>query len=404
MSLRLSLWFALPAAMLAAAAASCSNSSHSAGDAPDAPDSSPPSSDASSPPDASVARDGSVDLARRCSDDAWCLVPAPDLRLYGVPSLAFTGVATAASGEAWAVSTASALNLPQVSGGGPNSSHLLRFQDGEWHVVFGAGPGDKTPFPYLLNAIVADGANAVLAVGTSPRVASGDSHPVVLRVREDAKTVTIEEPANARGFVEAALASPTDLWTTDDLGRLYHGVIGGAGPIAWTVEPTPHGRCHPLWATSAGGIECGTGETPAPAYPGVDARSAGGTWVSTSVAGTFEFHAAREVAPGKSWIAGIARAPIAPAFFLGDEVGGYAKDPAAPPIALEAMWSRSATDVWAVGPVGRVYHQDGTSWSDAKVTFEDGPLSTTNWRAIAGLPTGEIWVVGDATSMHRSAP
>lgn len=393
----------LSASVLVGVAASCADDP-TTGAVPETPDASAPNvADASPSPDAAAPVDGSVDLTRRCTEDGWCLVPAPDLRLYGVPTLSFAGVVMDAAGSAWAVSNAQAFNLPQVLGNGPNSSHLLKYENGDWQVVFGAGPGDKTPFPYLLNTIVSDGENSIFAFGTTPRVYSGDSQAVILRVREDAKTVSVEEPSGVRGFVSAALSSPTDLWGADDLGTLYHGVIGTNGPITWTVEPTPHGRCHPLWSTSTGGIECGTGEIPAPTFPGVDTRTVDGKWSSANVAGTYEFHAAREVAPGKSWIAGIARDPVAPAFFLGDSAAGYSKDPATPPVSLEALWSSSATDVWAVGPVGRVYHQDGKAWSDAKLTYGDGPLSTNDWHAIAGLATGEIWVVGDETSMHRSA-
>jgi hypothetical protein len=74
-----------------------------------------------------------------------------------------------------------------------------------------------------------------------------------------------------------------------------------------------------------------------------------------------------------------------------------------PPVLLRSFWAKAEDDIWAVGDLGRVYHFDGTNWTDARLVFNGAPLMA-NLTAISGTSTGELLIVGDGVALRRRAP
>ena len=61
---------------------------------------------------------------------------------------------------------------------------------------------------------------------------------------------------------------------------------------------------------------------------------------------------------------------------------------------VNAMWGRSASDVWAVGSQGFVYHYDGATWSNPDTGISSSLAKVLNLYAVAGTDTGEVWALG----------
>jgi hypothetical protein len=62
--------------------------------------------------------------------------------------------------------------------------------------------------------------------------------------------------------------------------------------------------------------------------------------------------------------------------------------------SVNAMWGRSASDVWAVGNRAAVYHYDGTMWSPVDTGISSTLASSLDLFAVSGSDTGEIWALG----------
>ena len=56
---------------------------------------------------------------------------------------------------------------------------------------------------------------------------------------------------------------------------------------------------------------------------------------------------------------------------------------------INALWGSSASDVWAVGDVGRILHWDGSAWS----VIEDGE-SSAQLIGVWGTGPNDVWAVG----------
>jgi hypothetical protein len=59
---------------------------------------------------------------------------------------------------------------------------------------------------------------------------------------------------------------------------------------------------------------------------------------------------------------------------------------------FQALWGNSATDLWAGGWWGALYHRNMLSWQAYDCTLFGTPISVTD---ILGFDNGELWVVGD---------
>jgi hypothetical protein len=61
---------------------------------------------------------------------------------------------------------------------------------------------------------------------------------------------------------------------------------------------------------------------------------------------------------------------------------------------MNAVWGRSASDVWAVGYSAAIYHYDGTTWSLVDTGVPAAATGYIDLYAMSGTDTGEIWAIG----------
>lgn len=61
----------------------------------------------------------------------------------------------------------------------------------------------------------------------------------------------------------------------------------------------------------------------------------------------------------------------------------------------DGIWGTSATNVYAAGSAGLIYHYDGSSWK------EMGSLAPAQLKGIFGFSSSDIYVVGDAGAMFH---
>lgn len=400
----------------AAIGVACANSSDSAGATPE------PQADGSILPSDSVdasadvetsdgSRDAGADVDATippCTSDGWCKVSLPDARPYGMDPFRITGIAMTAT-EVWATTMA----IP--FGGGSNQAHLLQYDGSKWVPKFGMGISQTDPLPYDLNAIVSDGQGGFMAVGGVPY---GGPGTVVLRIKDG--KIDVESPTNIAGgaFVAVAFPSPGKAWALDYEGFVYRNDVAGDGTSTWTLVPGPHmpdsntfaRGPSVLFATDDGiavaGQVNGTWGPDGfiPGYAYLDRRAEGddGVWRTSKVPSDYSFGAGLQAGPSQFWLstssllvgstpdptnvdnAELAWAPLAKAL----------------PNYPQALWARSATDVYGVAQVGRVYHYDGSTWEDAKLAVNGAPFTTNELKAITGLPTGELWIGGTDIAIH----
>jgi len=62
---------------------------------------------------------------------------------------------------------------------------------------------------------------------------------------------------------------------------------------------------------------------------------------------------------------------------------------------VNAMWGRSASDVWAVGNTAWVYHYDGAMWSYVNVGVSSTLAQFLDLHTVGGTDTGEVWALGE---------
>ena len=62
--------------------------------------------------------------------------------------------------------------------------------------------------------------------------------------------------------------------------------------------------------------------------------------------------------------------------------------------AANAMWGRSATDVWAVGDAAALFHYDGAMWTRVDPGLPASLTQFLDLYAIGGTDTGEWWAIG----------
>lgn len=402
----------------AAIGVACANSSDSGGASPDPgadgsilpSDSVDASADGESPDASSDAR-ADVDAAiPPCTSDGWCKVSLPDARPYGMSPFRITGIAMNGT-EVWATTTA----IP--FGGGSNQAHLLQYDGATWVPKFGMGISQTDPFPYDLNAIASDGQGGFVAVGGAPW---GGAGTVILRIKGG--KIDVETPTNIAGgaFVSVAFPSPGKAWALDYQGFVYRNDIAGDGTSTWTLVPGPHmpdpntfsHGPNTLFATSDGigvaGLVNGTWGPDGfiPGYAYFDRRGEGddGVWRTSKLPSdnVFSVNAGVQAAPSKLWLGAsnllIGSTPDPTAVDNGELA--WAPIPKPLPTEPHALWARSASDVYAVAQVGRIYHYDGSTWEDAKLAVNGAPFTTNELKAITGLPTGEIWIGGTDVAIH----
>ncbi len=418
--------FVIPLCMLAAAAA-CADSSDEPRPRDDRDASAQvPESDGGLSPEANTdATAPSQEAGPRpaCNEEGWCLVSLPDPQALGVKNFRVIGLAMDAPGKLWAATNSFPL------GEGLDTSHLLRYENGTWTAAYGIGPQQPGPFEYTLRALAGNGAGSFMAVGESSSWQVWPKPAIVLRV-EGGKIIE-EHPEGLSGLAAVAFTNETDAYALDNDGRVYRTTIGGAGPLVWTEMEVPHPAGQgglprgpkALFASTDGklilsGEDNSKFEWPPPKY--LDRQTDDGRWVTTLLPDSyFDVTAGVSVAPDALWVAGAyfmgatelpMHAPDAGAPDAGEPDAGEpdAGQPAwstvpspYPELIMRSLWARSPSDVWAAGFIGRIFHFDGTTWSDAKPALFGMPMTIEWLSAITGWPaTGEVWVGGESVVMH----
>jgi hypothetical protein len=412
---------ALPIIVLCmlAAAAACADSTEGPRPSNDDNDASvqTPESDAS-PSEASP--EGSTEAGREagsrptCNEDGWCLVSLPTPQPLGVKNFRVVGLAMEGPGKVWAATNSFTL------GDGNDTSHLLRYENGSWTSAYGISAQQPGPFEYTLKAIAGNGAGSFMAVGEGSSWEVWPKPAIVLRI-ENGKIIE-EHPEGLIGLAAVAFTNGTEAYALDNDGRVYRTTIGGAGPLVWTEQSVPHPAGSGGWprgpkmlfVSTDGKLILGgedSSQFPSPKY--LDRQTDDGSWVTAILPDPFfDLAAGVSVAPDAVWVTGpyfiggkelpteaLDAGPDAEAPDAGEPVWSTVPSPY-PEFIMRSLWARSANDIWAAGYVGRVFHFDGTTWTDAKPALDGTPMTVEWLSAVTGWPsTGEVWVGGDAV-MH----
>ncbi len=331
----------------------------------------------------------------RCSAE-FCLVDLPNPGAYGFTRWSFSGVQVDPILGAWSIANG-------VLGLDVATAQMLRFEGEGWKPVqtpvLGAG-SDKQNI--RLASLSTDGAGKLLAVGSTLDSAVGAI------VRGDGTTFTTESfdaPLEASWFAEPGLA-----WVAGHGGAIFRSSSDGG----WISESDESGSDFiSIWGSGpndvyVGGVENADMSWPQYGYLGhrtVDEEGAKWTFATFP---ELQTRWSRE----HVILAGIAFAG-GPSFWAAPDVlargtvdggaDGWEADPFNPRVGIKAFWARSASDIWAVGDIGRIFHFNGTAWKSVPLVFNGAPL-VANLTGIAGTSNGDILVVGDGIALRRKAP
>ncbi|MBX3205726.1 MAG: hypothetical protein KF764_11705 [Labilithrix sp.] len=343
-------------------------------------------------PDAG-ADDASADVdaeAIRCSGEL-CLVDLPNAAVYGLSRWVFAGVVVDPVIGAWAIANG-------VDGDEAATAQVLHFEAGGWKVVHSARLAVSAETRSVrLSSLAGDGKGHLVAVGTVRSEPSG----VILRGDGQSFTVTAFDED-----LRAVWATEESTFIAGGGGRIFRSTTDGG----WADESAASGDFVALWGTGPDDLYVAgsrfdedfwmgfghighrsVGDAGAPSwsfqtfsppdvpYPGLGEIGAGVT------AGAHRFFSTREALA--SWT----------------DDDGWNHDALKLPVPLRGFWARSASEIWAVGDLGRVYRFDGTTWKDAFLVFNGAPLIAP-LSAVGGTSAGEVFVVGDGVALRRAAP
>ncbi len=392
----------------------------------------PPLEDVTSPADGGVEADASESL---CTEEAWCYTKLPSKDDYDAsamppiiigPDFALRGVWVAPDSRAWAVSTA---------------GHVLLWDGATWRVA----------------AIMTTPLWTVW--GTSAdEVWVGGERGEIYRGKVTGTDVAFEKIsiATTQTIARITATSDGDVWAiadgqsgTNNLNRVWRFVPSGGGQGGSFVQMTvpssfTHSsarlRVHALWfdatslwiggyeTTSCGPIDCKfqnqlvaakwSGPTDSgPAWqhipllqgysePISDAISSSNGVQLLAVRGSGNQARVVRIADDASKLDAGAVDPET------DEVGitdagdhAWTRELAHTFGSPNAIWARSADDVWLVGQSGTVRHFDGTEWRLVPLALtRTTPLLQDLHDIHAGPVVAgerEIWVVGNDIALHR---
>ncbi len=407
---------ALPSILLCmlATAAACADSTEEPSSPVDADASvQTPPSDAGAPTEASAdatpATDAEPGPPSTCNEDGWCRLALPDPQPFGLSNFRIIGLVMDGPGKVWAATNSFPL------GDGYPTSHLLHYENGAWSTAYGIGPDQPGPFPYSLLAIAGNGAGSLMAVGKTSSYEIWPPQPIVLRL-ENGKVIE-EHPEGLRAFVAVGFTSTTDAYALDDEGRLYATTIGSDGPLVWTEQATPHAPASGGWppgpktffvSTDGKLILGGEDWAEWPPRKYIDRQLGDGSWMTSFLPDTyFDIQAGTSTSSDALWLVG-------PYFIGAKQLPSEVPDAEDPPEPVwstmpnpysshtfRSIWARNENDIWAAGDVGRVFHFDGTTWSDAKLALNGAPMSVDPLNAVTGWPaTGELWIGGESLALH----
>jgi len=360
-------------------------------------------------PDADAGESDRDAAALRCMPNNTCLLEMPNPAIYGLSKFVFTGVIADPKIGVWAIAN----GIEGVDSESATAQVLHLEANGVWAVRFGPMLGVAAAAKSVrLLSLTGDGNGHLLAVGVTKTDAL---EGVVLR--GDGTTFTTERLGNDLRSTWAA--GPNDAFIVGGGGRVY------SGPVVrrvnnWRSEnaPTdPPSSFNAVWGTGPLDVYAGgavAGEFQDTAFVARRTKrnpDAGAVWSYVTFPSDSQSVGAREVFSGAaadggtSWWAGAE-------FTFGEKSvvatrptdGGieWNRNSFSPSVYLRAFATRSANDIWAVGGLGRVYHYDGTAWTDSFLVFNGAPL-TANLTAVASSPT-ELFVVGDGVALKRPLP
>jgi hypothetical protein len=384
------------------------------------------------PPTDAGVRDAQVDAdadvaGPKCTSDGWCTTSLPRL-----PPISGTrdirDVWADAKNGAWAVAN--------------GDGEILRYEEGEWKIVYRLPTWKRM----TLSAIAGDETGRIVAVGgrqtsVSGGPGGGPSGEVVILHSDDGSTFELESfdarvfGLGARPTTDSTLSSVQESMLYDIIATGPHefligaidGIYRGDGVSAWSPEYAPergqfdygYSAIYALWTTPGEVHGCGVG-----LGSGYRADDDMLTVRRSPVDGgvpSWSFQWAPHTGACLAGWAGAAPAvwrattfdplygnfPVDPGIPSVRPSGGSAPALIAPNELLtgapyRGMWGRSADDLWVVGSASTIFHFDGAAWSGGVAFAGTAPLVST-LNAIAGLPTGEMWIVGSNIALHREA-
>ena len=369
----------------AVALVACASSDDEAASDDDAGNNVVPVEDAGEP---DVAIDADADAPSTCSPGGWCHTELP-------ADVTLTGVWGDGTGVVWAVSKQGQVLRWDGSAWKLHASGL-----GSLRAIWGSSPADLwlSSEAGLVHGTGASSDSIVFTDVTAP----GDPSAVITSIWG---------------------AGPDDVWAVGGTsgfapyaGRVLH--YGGAA-AGWTVEDVttePIAFTH-VWGSSTSGVwlgghffsdeeffdegvvlrraPSGTAFTPValPVSP-TDARERLGR-----IGGVSVVNGSTVLVVGKStyettssWHATSSDNGKTFAWSLRRERGQM--------YAMSGAFGSAANDAWMAGEYGRVWHWDGTEWTQSAVSISKLPI-TRDFHAMWGQPSKELWVVGDRLAVKR---
>jgi hypothetical protein len=279
---------------------------------------------------------------------------------------------------------------------------LMRFENGGWKPVFAPALGEGAAKRSIeLYSMTSEAPGKLIAVGAT----LDDATPVIVRGDGTTFTTTVfDKPlsavwSNAQGETWIAGAQG-GIFRSDRDGSLIQETTDANGDFEsiWGTGPEDlyvGGRTHDAALGNLGYVGHRTaGEAGAP------------TWTFRSVSPDLlpwgdPIVLAGAAAPtgARFWASPNGLVRVTPSSRADED---WAADPYQPHVPLRAFLTRSKDEIWAVGHVGRITRFDGTVWKNARLVYNDAPL-TAHLIAIAETAAGEIIVVGEGVALRRQA-
>lgn len=371
--------FAVNAVRLAA----CASSEAEAPDADGGPFVNPPPPEAELPLDAGPSSDvidasAPDDASSACTEGGWCRTAVPRGRDGGVLSLA--DVWDHGGGDVWTIA---------------EEGLVLHWDKSEWSVVFDAGVTLTQLWGTQGGGLWIAGKNGTLlyhAPGTAPsswEVVSIGTTDDVMSVCEG----TAQSPASRNVWVASSVGTTSTVLHWD-------GATGSDGKPIWvssaiTFAQARTMRCvdHRVWLggrsivpfESLIRVNDGTGWKSPIVSPASDQDK---VVYSLWIAGESDLWLSSETALFHR-TAGDSGVPVWASYPIDQAYG-------APPMKF---WGSSASDLWAAGRHGRIYHWDGNDVQISR-TSRNGAILDSRLRGISGS-ADDVWVVGDNVALHR---
>jgi len=357
-----------------------------------------------------------------CTSNGWCTTPLPRLPpISGTRDIRDIWVDT--KNGAWAVAN--------------GDGEILHYENGEWKIVYRLPTWKRM----TLSAIAGDETGRIVAIGGHQDATINGGIPTgeVVVVHSDDKTTFELDSFDASVFglgrrpssvlrlssfqesvvYDIIATGPHEFW----IGALG-GIHRGDGASAWAPEYLPplsygYGAIYSLW--TANGEIHGCGVNLGSDFHGDDEMLTVRRTLLDGGASSWSFEldfrtgacvAGWAGAPPSAWQATTfdplyGHFPVDPGIPAVRPTSGSA--PALIPtqersagVPYRGIWAKSADDVWVVGSGASIFHFDGAAWSGGVAFVGTVPL-VSPLNAIAGLPTGEMWIVGRNIALHREA-